>query len=166
MRTVTNTVFRFVLGSTYLECFEVDWGICLGGVEVVEARNWKLSSVQQWGLIVSVRVLVTSVTSSLLPANADVKNVWNVISTYTFIHNVRVHSWNAKMLNWYKYWTLSVALWFVTTHWFWKLTLLVSWSTKIRIWYFLSWQYEAENQSLSLLCEAGPACKMLTSYKS
>ena len=126
---------------------------------------WKLSSVEQWGLIVSVRVLITSVTSSLLPANADVKNVWNVISTYTFTHNVRVYSWNTKfkliqILN------LSLALWFVTTRWFWKMALLVSWSTKIRIRHFLSWQYEAENQSLSLLLEAGPACKMLTSNKS
>jgi hypothetical protein len=33
-------------------------------------------------------LFVTNVTSSLLPTNADVKNVWNVIST--FIHNVNV----------------------------------------------------------------------------
>ena len=38
-------------------------------------------------------------------------------------------------------------------------------STKIRIQYFSFWQYEAENQSLSLLSEVGPACKMLTSIK-
>ena len=62
----------------------------------VEVWSWKLSSVKQWGRIVSVHVLVTSVTSSLFPANADVKNVWNVISTYTFIHNVRVNSWYTK----------------------------------------------------------------------
>jgi len=37
-------------------------------------------------------LLVTRVTSSLLPANADVKNVWNVISTHAYIHNVSVHS--------------------------------------------------------------------------
>jgi len=37
-------------------------------------------------------LLVTGVTSSLLPANADVKNVRSVISTYTFIHNVGVQS--------------------------------------------------------------------------
>jgi hypothetical protein len=82
--------------------------------------------VGHWGLTVSVCLLVTSVTSSLLSANADVKNVWNVISNYTFIHNVSVQSRNTKTLNWYKYWTLSVALCFVTTHWFWLLALLVS----------------------------------------
>jgi hypothetical protein len=70
--------------------------------------------------------------------------------THTFIHNESVQSWNSKILNWWKYWTLSFALWFVTTHWFWKLDLHVSWSTKIRIWYFLFWQYEAENLSLSV----------------
>ena len=42
--------------------------------------------------LVSVYLLFTRVTSSLLPANADVKNVWNVISTHTYIHNVSVQS--------------------------------------------------------------------------
>jgi len=60
----------------------------------------------------------------------------------------------------------SVALCFVTTHWFWLLALLVSGVPKIRIWYSLFWQYDAENRSLSLFHEAGPACKMLTSIKS
>jgi hypothetical protein len=44
----------------------------------------------------------------------------------------------------------SVALCFVTTHWFWLLALLVSGVPKIRIWYFLFWQYDAENRSVSV----------------
>ena len=35
------------------------------------------------GVICLCVLLVTRVTLSLLPANADVKNVWNVISTHT-----------------------------------------------------------------------------------
>ena len=42
-------------------------------------------------------LLVTGVASSLLPANADVKNVWNAISTHTYIHNVTVQSLNTKL---------------------------------------------------------------------
>ena len=67
---------------------------------------------------------------------------------------------------WLKYWTFSVALCYETTRSFWLLALLVSWSTKIRIWYFLFWQYESWKPAAASVEWSRSACKRLTSIKS
>jgi hypothetical protein len=84
----------------------------------------------------------------------------------TYIHNVSVWLSDTTNIKLMQILNFSVVLYFVTTHWFSLQALLISQITKIRIWYFVFGSMKAENRSVSLLSEAGPACKMLASFKS